>query len=202
MGMRQLTGTLATTALSAALSVVLITGCGVLAADEETLAPVPAKELTTDPGIGMTVFPESERGEPLDISGVDLDGEPLALADFRGDITVVNGWATWCAPCRSEMPEFAESAAALAGQGVAFVGINVEDDVAEAKEFTTGTPYRSIVDKDGSLLAQIPDIPPRALPITVILDREGRVAVRIVGPIVLGTLQETVLSVAADNPPS
>ncbi len=55
--------------------------------------------------------------------------------------------------------------------------------------FTVDTPYRSIVDKDGTLLAQIPDIPPRSLPVTVILDRDGRVAVQIVGPIVLGTLR-------------
>ena len=177
----------------------LVAGCGLLSPDEELLIPVQAGELTSDPGIGLTVIPEAERGEPLELAGVDLDGEPLALSDSRGEVTVVNSWATWCPPCRTEMPEFAEVADKLDGQGVTFVGINVQDDLASARDYTVDTPYRSIVDDDGSLVAQIPDVPPRSLPVTVILDRQGRVAVRIVGPIVLGTLEETVLGVLASE---
>ena len=94
---------------------------------------------------------------------------------------------------------FAEAARTFEGQGVTFVGINVEDNEDDAREFTVDTPYRSIVDKDGTLLAQIPDIPPRSLPVTVILDRDGRVAVQIVGPIVLGTLEDTIASVIASE---
>jgi len=176
-----------------------LSACGVLAADEETLIPVDAGTLTTDPGIGMTVIPEAERGEPLDLAGVDLKGKSLELSDSLGDVTVVNGWATWCAPCRSEMPEFAQAARNLDSEGVTFVGINVEDNIDDALAFTTDTPYRSIVDKDGSLFASIPDIPPRSLPVTVILDSQGRIAVRIVGPIVLGTLEDTVRSVLAQE---
>lgn len=177
----------------------LVAGCGLLSPDEELLIPVQAGELTSDPGIGLTVIPEAERGEPLELAGVDLDGEPLALSDSRGEVTVVNSWATWCPPCRTEMPEFAEVADKLDGQGVTFVGINLQDDLASARDYTVDTPYRSIVDDDGSLVAQIPDVPPRSLPVTVILDRQGRVAVRIVGPIVLGTLEETVLGVLASE---
>lgn len=176
---------------------VLLSGCGLLSPEEELLIPVQAGQLTSDPGIGMTVIPEQDRGEVLNMSGVDLDGEPLALSDSLGEVTVVNSWATWCAPCRTEMPEFAEVAGKLEGQGVRFVGINVQDDLDRAREYTSDTPYRSIVDPDGSLVAEIPDVPPRSLPVTVILDRQGRVAVRIVGPIVLGTLEQTVRSVLA-----
>jgi thiol-disulfide isomerase/thioredoxin len=184
----------------ALISALLFTsGCGVLSAEEEVLIPVEAGQITSDPGIGLTVIPEAERGEPLELAGMDLDGEALALSDLRGDVAVVNSWATWCPPCRTEMPEFAEVATKLDGQGVTFVGINVQDDLDSAREYTTDTPYRSIVDPDGSLVAQIPDVPPRSLPVTVILDREGRVAVRIVGPIVLGTLEDTVLGVLASE---
>lgn len=178
---------------------VLLSGCGLLSPEEELLIPVQAGQLESDPGIGLTVIPEAERGEPLDLAGVDLGGEPLALSDSRGDVTVVNSWATWCAPCRTEMPEFADVAKKLEGQGVTFIGLNVQDDLDNAREYTVDTPYRSIVDEDGSLVAQIPDVPPRSLPVTVILDREGRVAVRIVGPIVLGTLEDTVLGVLANE---
>lgn len=176
---------------------VLLSGCGLLSPAQETLIPVDAGQLTTDPGIGMTVIPEAERDAPLNLAGVDLEGEPISLADSRGDITVVNAWATWCAPCRTEMPEFAEAARELDGQGVQFIGLNVQDDVDDARAFTADTPYRSIVDTEGDLLNEIPDVPPRSLPVTVILDQEGRIAVRIVGPIVLGTLVDTVRSVLA-----
>lgn len=184
---------------AAAAAVLALSGCSLLSPTEETLIPVGAGEISTDPGIGMTVIPPDERGEPLEISGADLDGGDLSLADSRGDITVVNAWATWCAPCRSEMPEFAQVAREFEDKGVTFIGLNVQDDVGAAQEFTADTPYRSIIDEDGSLLGRIPDVPPRALPVTVILDREGRIAVRIVGPIVLGTLDDTVRSVLAEE---
>ena len=123
--------------LTAAVIVVgtmcLGTGCSMLSADEEALPPPPTASVTTDPGIGLTVVDEANRGAPLEISGTDLDGKPLALADSRGDITVVNGWASWCSPCRAEMPEFAEAARTFEGQGVTFVGINVEDNEDDAR---------------------------------------------------------------------
>jgi len=182
-----------------ASTLLVVSGCGFLSAEQEVLIPVEAGQITSNPGIGLTVIPESERGEPLELAGVDLAGEPIALSDSRGDVTVVNSWATWCPPCRTEMPEFADVARSLDGQGVTFIGINVQDDLDGAREYTSDTPYRSIVDPDGSLVAQIPDVPPRSLPVTVILDSEGRVAVRIVGPIVLGTLEDTVLGVLASE---
>lgn len=185
--------------IGVACTSVLLSGCGLLSPEEELLIPVQAGQLDSDPGIGLTVIPVADRGEPLELSGVDLDGNPIALSDSRGDVTVVNSWATWCAPCRTEMPEFAQVARTLDGQGVSFVGINVQDDLEGAREYALDTPYRSIVDDDGSLVAQIPGVPPRSLPVTVILDRQGRVAVRIVGPIVLGTLEDTVLGVLASE---
>ena len=193
------TAVIATGAVWAVVLAGSLTGCDVLSPDEELLIPVQAGQLTTDPGIGMTVIAPQDRGAPLDISGVDLDGEPISLSDSLGDVTVVNSWATWCPPCRAEMPEFAEVARKLEGQGVRFVGINVQDDLDRAREYTADTPYRSIVDPDGSLVEQIPEVPPRSLPVTVVLDRQGRVAVRIVGPIVLGTLEQTVLGVLASE---
>jgi peroxiredoxin len=85
---------------------------------------------------------------------------------------------------------------------VAVVGLNVTDDPAAAQDFVDeyGVPYPSIVDADGAILRTIPGVPPSSLPSTVILDREGRIAARIVGAtdaMELGTLIAAVLETTA-----
>ena len=145
---------------------VLLAGCGrdvPAVAGTETIAP-------------------GDRGDPLEISGTTLDGAPLGLADYRGRVVVLNDWASWCAPCRDEMPALARFAAD--NPDVAVVGLNVEDEAAAATAFLaeTGADFPSIVDRDGSLLRQIPGVPPSALPSTVVLDVQGRVAARVIGP--------------------
>ena len=145
---------------------VLLTGCG-------RDAPAVAGTETIAPG---------ERGDPLELSGTTLDGARVSLADYRGRIVVLNDWASWCAPCRDEMPALARFAAD--NPDVAVVGLNVEDEAAAAAAFLaeTGADFPSIVDRDGSLLREIPGVPPSALPSTVVLDAQGRVAARVIGP--------------------
>lgn len=140
----------------------------------------------------------ADRGDPLTLSGTALDGTTVDLADLRGRIVVVNNWASWCAPCRDETPALVALARDSDPQDLAVVGINVTDDhdaaLAFAKEFEM--PYPSIEDPDGALLRQIPGVPPASLPSTVVLDKEGRVAARIIGQtdaIELGTLIARVL---------
>lgn len=170
-----------------------VSGCGALAADQETIIPLRPGDMPATTSTGVTSITLEERDEPLSLSGTSLSGQKLGIADSRGRITVVNFWASWCAPCREEIPEFADTARAM--PDVAFIGVNVEDDLDDARAFSETLPYPSIVDVDGSLLAQVPDVPPQALPITLILDSEGRVAVRIIGPIPPGSLRELIASV-------
>jgi len=109
----------------------------------------------------------------------------------------VNFWATWCPPCIDEMPLLAQAATDLAGEPVTFIGVNVEDDPAAAQALGGSVPFRSIVDSTGSLLQTVPEVLPKSLPITLILDRQGRVAVRIIGPISPVTFTDTVRAVIA-----
>lgn len=134
----------------------------------------------------LAVVAVDERIEAPDVSGTTLTGEPLRLADFRGDVVVLNVWASWCAPCRAEAPALNALAEEFADQGVRFIGLNTRDSQAAAEAFVAnkGVTYPSLVDADGRIQVQFADsLPPQAIPSTVVIDREGRVAARALGKV-------------------
>lgn len=149
---------------------------------------------------GATEFPVTERSRPVDVSGATLSGDPLALSDLRDRVVVVNVWGSWCPPCREEAPVLAKVSAEYAARGVSFVGINVRDNPAAARAFEEnyGIDYPSIEDTDGRVVLALDQyIPASAVPVTLVLDREGRVAARVLGAVretTLRTLLDTVLA--------
>jgi thiol-disulfide isomerase/thioredoxin len=148
--------------------------------------------------VGVESISTDER-EPLPrIAGSTLDGGTLDLADLRGRVVVLNSWASWCEPCREEVPSFVDLDERSDPDKVAVVGLDVNDQSAAADAFASelGIQYPSIVDPDGSLLRTIPGVPPSSLPSTVILDPQGRVAVRVIGatdPVELAGLVEALV---------
>jgi len=180
-------------ALAACLLV--LTGCSSLSGTGE-------KGYITGDGRVSTVAAD-DRGDPVELSGEDLDGEPLDLADTRGTVTVVNVWGSWCPPCRAEMPELVEAAEETSGVA-SFVGINIrEPSAAQAQAFMrkVGAEFPSFSSPDGkALLAFSGTLGPRSIPSTVVLDAEGRVAASIIGAIPSKlTLTDLVEEVAADG---
>lgn len=149
----------------------------------------------------ITTLPVSERRAPGEVAGETLDGEPVALSDFAGQVVVVNVWGSWCAPCRAEAPMLAEAARDLADDDVAFLGIDSRDpsrSAAQAFVRRFDLPYPSIYDQQGeTLLAFRGTLNPNAIPSTVIIDREGRVAASVLGEITRTTLYDLVEEVAA-----
>lgn len=108
----------------------------------------------------------------------------VSLDDFSGDVVVANFWASWCGPCRREQPDLNRAAADLEEMGVAFVGVNVQDDStanALAHESEFDIPYPSIEDPSAQYAASFRGIGPRTMPSTVLVDRQGRVAVSLFG---------------------
>ncbi len=138
-------------------------------------------------GDGSTVvLPVAERAVAPAVSGTTLDGGTWSSADARGDVTVLNVWASWCAPCRAEAPALESSNQAHADQPVQFVGINTRDTDAAAKAFVQryGITYPNIVDPDGTVQLQLREsLPPQSIPSTLFLDKEGRVAARVLGEV-------------------
>jgi thiol-disulfide isomerase/thioredoxin len=149
----------------------------------------------------ITTLPVAERKAPGEVAGETLDGEPIALSDFAGQVVVVNVWGSWCAPCRAEAPMLAEAARDLAKDDVAFLGIDSRDpsrSAAQAFVRRFDLPYPSIYDQQGeTLLAFRGTLNPNAIPSTVIIDREGRVAASVLGEITRTTLYDLVEEVDA-----
>ncbi len=147
-------------------------------------------------------IPVDERGEPVEFEGVTEYGDTVSSADYAGDVLVVNFWYAACGPCRVEAPRLEEAHAAFEGEDVAFLGINTYDqaDTAAAFAETYGVTYPSVIAvNDGQVkLAFAAATPVSATPTTLVLDRDGRVASRIVGELpdasVLTTLVDDALA--------
>ena len=153
--------------------------------------------------VGVTTYDVGDREQLPGITGRTLDGRPLTLPIQDGTITILNAWASWCDPCREEMPILADLDGQFGKSQVAVIGLNVQDNAADAATFLddVGVTFPSIADDDGSLLATIPGVPPKAVPSTVILDRSGAIAVRIIGPLDRRVVTEAVQALLAEEMP-
>lgn len=137
----------------------------------------------------VTIIPGDERLPAPELSGETLAGEQLSTAEYAGQMLLLNVWGSWCAPCRKEAPALVEVQEQY--PDVQFVGINTRDlDPAPAKAFVRafGVPYPNIYDPDGSLLLEFGQLPPKAIPSTLVIDEDGRVAARILGEVTASTL--------------
>ncbi|MEY9874144.1 peroxiredoxin [Streptacidiphilus sp. MAP12-33] len=156
-------------------------------------------------GTGLAhAVPVGQRGSAINLSGKDLDGKAIDLSAYRGKVVVLNVWGSWCGPCRAEAGDFEQVYQADQAKGVAFVGINTRDtQIDQAQQFVKahGLTYPSFYDEDGSLLLQFPagSLNPQAIPSTLILDREGRIAVRALTPLTSDQLAKLVDPVIAEK---
>jgi thiol-disulfide isomerase/thioredoxin len=132
----------------------------------------------------ITEISLENRGEPIDFAGTSERGEKLTSADFLGNVLVVNFWYAGCAPCRAEAPTLETVYQNTLPEGVGFMGVNVRDqaDTVIAFDNRFGITYPSIVDLDGQAqLSFASNVAPNAVPTTLVLDAQGRVAARILG---------------------
>ena len=126
--------------------------------------------------------PVSERSS-VDLSGflTTLEGEKVALEDLRNKALLLNVWATWCGPCRIEMPFLAELHENLSDEGLTIVAVSIEDAMAVQtylEETDVDHPFPLLLDSD-SILADRFGV--HGLPTTIVIDPEGRLALRHVG---------------------
>ncbi len=102
------------------------------------------------------------------------DGRNVRLEELRGQVVLVNFWATWCGPCREEMPHLNELYAKYGKSGVVLLGVNIDDDpataLATAKKLGVAFPVLLDTDKKVSKLYDL-----ATMPSTVLIDRDGKV---------------------------
>jgi peroxiredoxin len=135
----------------------------------------------------VTEIAPGNRGKPVAFTGTTETGKTVSSSDFAGEVLVVNFWYAGCAPCRIEATDLQALSQKYAGKGASFLGVNLYDSAATAIGFETNyrVSYPSVIDRNtGSvLLAFSGSVPPKATPTTIVLDKQGRVAARILGPV-------------------
>jgi thiol-disulfide isomerase/thioredoxin len=148
----------------------------------------------------LTRVPVNDRKPAPTVSGPSVSGSgTVSSKGDDGKVIVVNIWGSWCPPCRKEAPDL-QAASEATADTARFIGIDSRDPgkaAAQAFVRAFGITYPSIYDPDGSQVVKFTDLPPSAIPSTLVIDKQGRVAVRILGTITKATLIDIVEDVAA-----
>jgi peroxiredoxin len=110
----------------------------------------------------------------------DLAGEDVTLREHRGDIVVLNFWATWCGPCRVEMPDLEHTFSRYSDQGLVVLGVNFDEPAGDVEAFKTSLDitFPLLLDPGGVVQRQYQVT---GYPTTVFVDREGLIQIRHIG---------------------
>jgi len=124
--------------------------------------------------VGMSAMADIDKSAAPDFTLKSSSGENLRLSEFRGEVVMINFWASWCGPCRQEMPLLDELYSQYKPMGFTILGVNVEEDPAQAKQMLKATPVNFPVLFDNqSEVSKLYNVV--AMPSTVLVDRDGNV---------------------------
>lgn len=132
-----------------------------------------------------------------DFSASTLDGQPVQLSDYRGQVVMLNFWATWCPPCRAEMPAMQAALDRYADQGLVVLAVNQREDPAVVAAFMRERQltFPALLDANGSVGAAYQA---SALPSSFFIGRDGMVRAVYRGPLSRGVLESTIAGLVAE----
>jgi cytochrome c biogenesis protein CcmG/thiol:disulfide interchange protein DsbE len=133
-----------------------------------------------------------------DFTLADLDGRKLALSDYKGRVVLLDFWATWCSPCRTEIPHFVEMQNKYGPEGFQVIGISMDDDAKPVREFAQQYKLNypvalgddKLAERYGGVLG---------LPVNFIIDREGRIYAKHLGATSVAVFDQEVKDLLAMN---
>lgn len=147
---------------------------------------------------GTEASPTAIGSRPPDFSLVDLNGDPIRLADLRGRPVIVNFWASWCVPCAEEFPLLRDAAQRHTDDGLVIVGIIYRDRSEAAREFMerNGATWPSAMDPDGRVAESYAVVGP---PETFFIGRDGTVVARQLGQFSAASLDDKVAAIMGEE---
>ncbi len=126
-----------------------------------------------------------------DFTLTSLDGKPVKLSDYRGKLVLLDFWATWCTPCRAEIPRFIDWQQKYGAQGLVVLGVSMDDSSKDAADYARemkitypvvmGTPQ--VADSYGGVLG---------LPVNLLISRDGRIVNKYVGATDLAAMERQI----------
>jgi peroxiredoxin len=167
-------------AAAAAVGVTVVAMMGAMGPSKKVVVDDPTAQAANGRG---TPACKADTAANLDFTLKDMNGASVKLADFKGKVILVNFWATWCPPCKAEIPGFIELYDQYKDQGLVILGVSGDDDPETLKAFASEWKinYPMIVGRDEQALLDSYG-PIYGYPISVLVGRDGAVCGRHVGP--------------------
>jgi thiol-disulfide isomerase/thioredoxin len=159
-----------------------------------------AAAITSAPGAVVASAPAPLPNHPApDFTLVDLAGVPVQLSDLRGQVVLVNVWATWCPPCRAEMPMIEAAYAQYRDQGFTVLAVNQREDAPTVAAYMQagGYSFPALLDADGAVSGLYQAL---VLPSSYFIDRAGVVRAVYKGPLARSVIAGTVEQLLAEAP--
>lgn len=149
-----------------------LAGVTALAGAALSLWPLPGRAQ----GRGMTAVPHTPPAPLMRLP--DADGKTVDLAAYRGKVVLINFWATWCPPCRQELPSLSSLKKRFGSEALEIFAVNVGEDAETVFDFIGNPAFPVLFDRDSKAMA---NWSVKVVPTTLLVDRQGRIAFRAVG---------------------